>query len=83
MTTATTTAERLDLMPPEADDIERQLLGSLMVDPQRIDAVNKIIGRDDFRTDRHRHLSGDTNGQPVSVGSLWGNTQWQVDDRLT
>jgi hypothetical protein len=28
-------------------------------------------------------VSGDTNGQPVSVGLLWGNTPRQASDRLT
>lgn len=28
-------------------------------------------------------VSGDTNGQPVSVGLLWGNTPLQADDCLT
>jgi hypothetical protein len=78
MTSATiSAAERLDHMPPEADSIEQQLLGALMVDPQRIDAVGKIIGRDDFRTDRHRHLYEHLSNAPVEVaGDVSLLTRW-------
>jgi hypothetical protein len=72
-----TAAERMDAMPPEADSIEQQLLGALMVDPQRIDAVNKIIGRDDFRTDRHRHLYEHLSNAPAEVvGDVALLTRW-------
>jgi replicative DNA helicase len=62
-----TAAARMDAMPPEADSIEQQLLGSLMVDPSRLDAVGRIIGRDDFRTDRHRYLFDHIYNAPAEV----------------
>jgi hypothetical protein len=65
----TSAAERLEQMPPHVDHVEQQLLGSLMLTSTCIGDVAKIVGRDDFRQDRHRQLFEHLSNMPLEVAN--------------
>jgi hypothetical protein len=68
-------AELLDRMPAEADDAERQLLGSILIDPTVWADVAAIIAEHDLRLPQHRRLWRElaamiADGEPVDVTLL-------------
>jgi len=50
------TAELLDAEPPHNSEVERQLLGSMVLDPDRLEAVAPLVSTADFYHDAHRRL---------------------------
>jgi len=90
-----TTTERMDAMPPEADNIEQQLLGSLMVDPSRLDAVVKTQQKATSTVSAEAFPLTDTglaerfalqHGDDVRYCHPWGKwlcwdgSRWKIDD---
>jgi hypothetical protein len=55
--------------PPGDPDLERQLLGSIIIDPKRLEEVTPIVGRDDFGEFRHRPLWEHLCAMPPEVAA--------------
>ena len=47
--------------------MERQLLGSIMLDPGKLEELSGIVGRDSFYDDRHRRLFEHLENMPAEV----------------
>jgi replicative DNA helicase len=48
--------ELLDRLPPSDQAAEKALLGSILIDPRRIDEVSTMISATDFYTDAHQKI---------------------------
>jgi hypothetical protein len=59
--------ELLDLMPPSDPAMERQLLGSVIADPTKLDEVSCIVKRDSFYEERHQRLWEHLENMPAHV----------------
>lgn len=59
--------ELLDQQPPADLTMERQLLGSIMYDPTKLEEVSIIVNRDSFYEDRHRRLFEHLENMPAEV----------------
>ena len=43
-------------LPPHSVEAEQAVLGGLMLDNQRLDAVREVLGEEDFYRDDHRQI---------------------------
>ena len=49
-------SEILDRLPPHDLDAERSVIGSILLDPTRLDEVRDILRPEDFHADAHRRI---------------------------
>jgi hypothetical protein len=59
--------ELLDKKLPGDPEIERMLLGSIILDPRRLEEITPIIHREDFGEDRHKLLWDHLTAAPPNV----------------